>query len=108
MREVRERRTSDADAVCRETTVARVLVLCYSSDGHIETLASAVADGVRTAGARSDIKRVPELVPEEVAKGAQFKLDQAAPVALIDDLADYDAIIMGAPTRFGRDMDKFP
>ena len=80
----------------------KVLVLYYSSYGHIETMANAVAEGARGTGATVDIKRVPETVPEEIAKGAYFKLDQAAPVAKIDDLADYDAIIIGAPTRFGR------
>jgi len=81
--------------------MAKVLVLYYSSYGHIETMAEAVAEGARSAGAVVDIKRVPELVPEEVARAAQFKLDQAAPVARIDDLADYDAVVFGVPTRFG-------
>jgi NAD(P)H dehydrogenase (quinone) len=83
------------------TTMARVLVLYYSSYGHIETMAQAAAEGARAAGAEVDIKRVPELVPEEVAKSSHFKLDQAAPIAAIDDLAAYDAIIFGTPTRFG-------
>lgn len=82
--------------------MAKVLVLYYSSYGHIETMAGAVAEGARAAGAEVDIKRVPETVPEDIAKGAYFKLDQAAPVAAIDDLADYDAIIIGTGTRFGR------
>jgi|SRR5215469_11426803 len=82
--------------------MAKVLVLYYSTYGHIETMAQAEADGAREAGAEVDIKRVPELVPEEIAKKAYFKLDQAAPVAKIDDLANYDAVIIGAPTRFGR------
>jgi len=77
-------------------------VLYYSSYGHIETMAVAVAEGARGTGASVDIKRVPETVPEAVAAGAYFKLDQAAPVAAIAELADYDAIIIGAPTRFGR------
>ena len=81
--------------------MAKVLVLYYSSYGHIETMAEAVADGARSAGAAVDIKRVPELVPEEVARAAHFKLDQAAPVARIDDLANYDAGVFGVPTRFG-------
>ena len=81
--------------------MAKVLVLYYSSYGHIETMAEAVADGARSAGAAVDIKRVPELVPEEVARAAHFKLDQAAPVARIDDLANYDAVVFGVPTRFG-------
>jgi NAD(P)H dehydrogenase (quinone) len=77
-------------------------VLYYSSYGHIETMAHAIADGAREAGASVDIKRVPETTPEEVAKGAHFKLDQAAPVAKIEELADYDAIVVGTGTRFGR------
>jgi NAD(P)H dehydrogenase (quinone) len=80
----------------------KVLVLYYSSYGHLETMANAVAEGARSTGATVDVKRVPETVPEEIAKGAYFKLDQAAPVATIAELADYDAIIVGAPTRFGR------
>jgi NAD(P)H dehydrogenase (quinone) len=80
----------------------KVLVLYYSSYGHIEAMAGAVAEGARAAGATVDIKRVPETVPEEIAKSAYFKLDQAAPVAAIADLAEYDAIIVGTPTRFGR------
>ena len=80
----------------------KVLVLYYSTYGHIETMAQAVAEGARSAGASVDIKRVPETAPEAVAKAAHFKLDQAAPVARIDDLADYDAIIVGTGTRFGR------
>jgi NAD(P)H dehydrogenase (quinone) len=80
----------------------KVLVLYYSSYGHMETMANAVAEGARSTGATVDVKRVPETVPEEIAKGAYFKLDQAAPVAKIEELANYDAIIVGAPTRFGR------
>ncbi|MFG1398232.1 NAD(P)H:quinone oxidoreductase [Roseixanthobacter pseudopolyaromaticivorans] len=82
--------------------MAKVLVLYYSSYGHIETMANAVAEGARAAGAQVDVKRVPETVPEEIAKGAHFKLDQAAPVASIADLEHYDAIIIGTGTRFGR------
>ncbi len=82
--------------------MSKVLVLYYSSYGHIETMAAAVAEGARSAGASVDVKRVPETAPLEVAKAAYFKLDQAAPVATIAELADYDAIIVGAPTRFGR------
>ena len=81
--------------------MAKVLVLYYSSYGHIETMAVAVAEGARSAGASVDIKRVPELVPEEVAQKSHFKTDQAAPVAEVADLAHYDAIIVGTPTRFG-------
>jgi len=80
----------------------KVLVLYYSTYGHIETMANAVAEGARNTGATVDIKRVPETVPEDIAKGAHFKLDQAAPVATVADLEHYDAIIIGAPTRFGR------
>jgi NAD(P)H dehydrogenase (quinone) len=81
--------------------MTKVLVLYYSSYGHIEQMASAVAEGVRAAGAEATIKRVPELVPEAVAKASHFKLDQAAPIATVDELAEYDAIILGVPTRFG-------
>jgi len=84
------------------TPMARVLVLYYSSYGHIETMANAVAEGARSAGASVDIKRVPETVTTDAAKASYFKLDQKAPVATINDLANYDAIIVGAPTRFGR------
>lgn len=81
--------------------MSKVLVLYYSSYGHIERMAEAVAEGVRQAGAEAIIKRVPELVPEEVARKSNFKLDQKAPVAAIAELPDYDAIIIGVPTRFG-------
>ena len=81
--------------------MTKVLVLYYSSYGHIEAMAGAVAEGVREAGAEAVIKRVPELVPEEVAKASHFKLNQAAPIATVDELPDYDAIIFGVPTRFG-------
>ena len=80
----------------------KVLVLYYSSYGHLETMAQAVAEGARAGGATVDVKRVPETVPPEIARSAHFKLDQAAPVASVAELADYDAIIVGAPTRFGR------
>jgi NAD(P)H dehydrogenase (quinone) len=86
----------------KEPNVAKVLVLYYSAYGHIETMANAVAEGAREAGAQVDIKRVPELVPEDVARKSYYKMDQAAPIAKIDDLANYDAIIIGAGTRFGR------
>ena len=82
--------------------MSKVLVLYYSSYGHIETLAGAIAEGARSAGATADVKRVPETVPEEVAKASHFKLDQKAPVATVAELADYDAIVVGTPTRFGR------
>jgi len=81
--------------------MAKVLVLYYSSYGHIETMAKAVAEGARAEGAEVDIKRVPELVSDEIAKASGYKLDQDAPVAKVDDLQDYDAIILGVPTRFG-------
>jgi NAD(P)H dehydrogenase (quinone) len=82
--------------------MTRVLVLYYSSYGHVEAMAEAVAEGARgVAGTVVDIKRVAELVPEEVARKANIKLDQAAPVAAPNDLADYDAIIFGTPTRYG-------
>lgn len=80
----------------------KILVLYYSSYGHIETMAEAIAEGARSVGAQVDIKRVPETVPESIAHNAHFKLDQAAPVAQIAELADYDAIILGTGTRFGR------
>ena len=82
--------------------MTKVLVLYHSAYGHIETMAKAVAEGVREAGAEAVIKRVPETVPEEIAKASHFKLDQDAPVATIAELADYDAVIVGAGTRFGR------
>ncbi len=82
--------------------MSKVLVLYYSSYGHIEAMANAIAEGARATGAQVDLKRVPETAPEAVAKAAHFKLDQAAPVAKIEELADYDAIVIGAPTRFGR------
>ena len=82
--------------------MAKILVLYYSMYGHIETLATAVADGARgIAGSTVDIKRVPELMSEEVARRVGAKIDQAAPVATVDELAGYDAIIFGTPTRFG-------
>jgi NAD(P)H dehydrogenase (quinone) len=82
--------------------MTKVLVLYYSSYGHIEAMAAAVAEGAASVpGAEVFVKRVPELVPDEVAKGAGIKLDQAAPLADPNELADYDAIIFGTPTRFG-------
>ncbi len=82
--------------------MSKVLVLYYSSYGHLETMAHAIAEGARAAGAEVDVKRVPETVPEEIAKGAHFKLDQAAPVATVAELEHYDAIVLGTGTRFGR------
>jgi NAD(P)H dehydrogenase (quinone) len=82
--------------------MTKVLVLYYSSYGHIEKMAYAVAEGARETGASVEVKRVPENVPEAIAKASYFKLDQAAPIATPADLANYDAVIVGAPTRFGR------
>jgi len=82
--------------------MAKVLVLYYSTYGHIEQMAEAMAEGARAGGAEVAIRRVPETVPEEIARGAHFKLDQKAQVATIAELADYDAIIVGTGTRFGR------
>ncbi|MFD1331278.1 NAD(P)H:quinone oxidoreductase [Methylopila musalis] len=81
--------------------MTKVLVLYYSTYGHIETMAEAVAEGAREAGAEAVVKRVPETVPQEIAEKNHFKLDQKAPVATVDELPEYDAIIFGAPTRFG-------
>ncbi len=81
--------------------MAKILVLYYSSYGHIETMAQAVAEGAASTGAEVVVKRVPEIVPADVAKASGFKLDQAAPVATVDELPGYDAIILGVPTRFG-------
>ncbi len=82
--------------------MSKILVLYYSTYGHIETMAGAIAAGAREVpGTEVSIKRVPETVPADVARGAHFKLDQAAPIATPDELANYDAIIFGAPTRFG-------
>jgi len=82
--------------------MAKILVLYYSMYGHIETMANTVADGARgVAGTEVALKRVPDLMPEEVARKAGAKLDQAAPIATPDELANYDAIIFGTPTRFG-------
>jgi NAD(P)H dehydrogenase (quinone) len=82
--------------------MSKVLVLYYSTYGHVEALANAVAEGARSTGATVEVKRVPETVPEDVARNAHFKLNQAAPVATVDELPDYDAIIVGCPTRYGR------
>ena len=82
--------------------MSKVLVLYYSTYGHMETMANAMAEGARSTGAAVDIKRVPETVPADIARNAHFKLDPAAPVATVADLEHYDAIIVGAPTRFGR------
>jgi NAD(P)H dehydrogenase (quinone) len=81
--------------------MSKVLVLYYSAYGHIETMANAVAEGVRSAGSEAVVKRVPELVPDDVAKASHYKMDQQAPIATADELTEYDAIIVGAGTRFG-------
>ena len=80
----------------------KVLVLYYSSYGHMEKMAYAAAEGAKQGGADVTVKRVPETVPEDVARQSGFKLDQPAAIARVDDLADYDAVILGVPTRFGR------
>jgi NAD(P)H dehydrogenase (quinone) len=82
--------------------MTKVLVLYYSAYGHIEAMAKAVAEGAREAGAAVAIKRVPELVPADVAKASHYKVDQEAPVATIEELANYDALVVGTGTRFGR------
>jgi NAD(P)H dehydrogenase (quinone) len=81
--------------------MTKVLVLYYSSYGHIETMAHAVAEGVRSTGAEASIKRVPELVPDEVARRSGMKTNQTAALATVDELPTYDAIVFGTPTRFG-------
>jgi len=81
--------------------MTKLLVLYYSSYGHIETMAKAMAEGARSVGVTVDVKRVPELVPADVAMKSHFKTDQDAPIAAVSELADYDAIIIGTPTRFG-------
>ena len=82
--------------------MTKVLVLYYSSYGHLETMAEAIADGARSTGADVTIKRVAETAPLEVAQAAHFKLDQKAEVATVDELMEYDAIVVGTGTRFGR------
>jgi NAD(P)H dehydrogenase (quinone) len=82
--------------------MAKILVLYYSSYGHIEAMAYAQAEGAaRVPGTRVTVKRVPELAPAEVARASGFKLDQAAPLAVPDELSRYDAVLFGTPTRFG-------
>ena len=82
--------------------MTKILVLYYSMYGHIEIMAQAVAEGVRSVkNTAVTVKRVPDLMPEDVARKAGAKLDQSAPIATVDELPDYDAIIFGAPTRFG-------
>ena len=82
--------------------MAKILVLYYSSYGHIEAMAAAAAEGAGSvAGCSCDVRRVPELVPDDVAAASGIKLDQTAPLATVDELPGYDAIIFGTPTRFG-------
>jgi len=82
--------------------MAKVLVLYYSSYGHVEALARALAEGVTAGGTQVDVKRVPETVPEEVARKSHLRLNQDAPVASVDELEQYDAIVVGTGTRYGR------
>lgn len=82
--------------------MTKVLILYYSTYGHIEAMAEAIAEGARQEGAQVDIKRVPETVPEDIARANHFKLDQVAPIASVADLEAYDAIVFGTGTRFGR------
>ena len=82
--------------------MAKVLVLYYSTYGHVEAMAQAVADGARAEGADVTIKRVPETVPDEIARKGGFKLDQSSEIATVDELPTYDAIMVGTPTRYGR------
>lgn len=82
--------------------MAKILILYYSSYGHVERMAQAIAEGVASVtGATATVKRVPELVSDELARKAGLKTEQKAPVASVDELAEYDAIIFGTPTRFG-------
>ena len=82
--------------------MTKILVLYYSTYGHVETLASTIAEGARTVdGVEVTVKRVPETMPPEVAKQYGAILDQSAPVASPQELGDYDAILFGTPTRFG-------
>jgi NAD(P)H dehydrogenase (quinone) len=81
--------------------MTKILVLYYSSYGHIEKMAYAAAEGVKSANAEAVVKRVPELVPEDVARKSGYKLDQPAPIATIDELPSYDGVMFGTGTRFG-------
>ncbi len=82
--------------------MTKILILYFSMYGHVETMAKNIATGAQSvADTEVTIKRVPDLAPEEVAKKAGAKLDQEAPIATVNDLADYNAIIFGTPTRFG-------
>jgi NAD(P)H dehydrogenase (quinone) len=85
-----------------ENPMSKILVVYYSMYGHVETMAGAIAEGARRVdGTEVTVKRVAEIMPEEVARKAGAKLDQAAPIASPQELADYDGIIFGSPTRFG-------
>jgi NAD(P)H dehydrogenase (quinone) len=86
----------------KDSAMTKVLILYYSSYGHMETMAKAAAEGARQTGAQTDIKRVPEPLSEEAARAAHYKLDQEAPIAKVDDLPGYDAIIVATGTRYGR------
>ena len=81
--------------------MVRILVLYYSSYGHMEIMANEAAEGIRASGAEAVVKRVPELVPEEVARNSGYKMDQQAPIATVDELAGYDGFLFGVPTRYG-------
>lgn len=82
--------------------MAKTLVLYYSSYGHVEAMAYAMAEGAQEAGAEAVVKRVPETVPDEVARSSHYKLDQPAPIATVEEFPDYDAIVVGTGTRYGR------
>lgn len=82
--------------------MTKVLILYYSSYGHTSAMAEAIAEGARAVGAQADLRRVPETAPAEVANAAGFQSDEGHPVAKVDDLPDYDAIVIGTPTRYGR------
>src|SRR5882762_6695160 len=83
--------------------MARILILYYSKYGHLEKMSVAAAEGARSIpGTEVTVKRVPELMPPEVARASGAKLDQAAPIATPSELAEYDAILIGTPTRYGR------
>src|SRR3954465_4962075 len=92
----------DQQILMKDPDMPKVLILYYSSYGHIEAMAQAVAEGARSARAEVDVKRVPETVPEEVARKSGYKLDQAAPIATVEELPTYDAIIVGTGIRYGR------
>ena len=82
--------------------MAKVLVLYYSMYGHIEIMADAIAEGARQVdGVEAVVKRVPEIIPEDRARAMGVKLDQKAPIASVEELPNYDAVIFGTPTRFG-------